>query len=161
MPFTYLETPLGPLFIHFSKDAVTKITYTELSELTEAAKEFPEFVTQCVQQLNDYFAGRSFNFNFKHEQVGTAFQQKVWDELEKVKPGQTMSYMQLSKKLQNPLAIRAVANANGKNDLAIVIPCHRIIGSDVSLTGYAGGLWRKKWLLDHESKFLKGTQALF
>ncbi len=161
MPFTFLETPLSPLFIHYTNSAVTKITFTELSDFSDSSKDFPEFVSLCKQQLNDYFEGRSFNFNFKHEQAGTAFQQKVWEELAKVKPGQTMSYMQLSKNLQNPLAIRAVANANGKNDLAIVIPCHRIIGSNGSLTGYAGGLWRKKWLLDHEAKFLNGTQKLF
>jgi methylated-DNA-[protein]-cysteine S-methyltransferase len=82
---------------------------------------------------------------------GTDFQKKVWQELLKIPYGKTESYQKITNKLGDPKAIRAVANANGKNPLWIVIPCHRVIGSDGSLTGYAGGLWRKKWLLDHEN----------
>jgi methylated-DNA-[protein]-cysteine S-methyltransferase len=90
---------------------------------------------------------------------GTEFQQKVWQELAQIPCGKTISYLDLSKKLGDVKAIRAVASANGKNPIWIVVPCHRVIGSDGSLTGYAGGLWPKKWLLEHEN--LTNQQSLF
>lgn len=160
VPHTLLPSPLGPLSIHFTPLAVTKISFTKPDE-EPLINGLPDQVDVCIAELSNYFEGKSFGFSFAHDQAGTIFQHSVWDELQKVKPGETLSYQQLSKRLHNPLAIRAVANANGKNSLAIVIPCHRIIGSDGSLTGYAGELWRKKWLLQHEAKFLKGAQTLF
>lgn len=89
------------------------------------------------------------------------FQEKVWQELLKIAPGQTISYMQLSKRLGDVKAIRAVGTANGKNTVAIIVPCHRVIGSNGDLVGYGGELWRKKWLLDHEAKYSNGVQTLF
>ena len=109
--------------------------------------------------MNDYFEGKRTNFNFKLNPSGTEFQQKVWKSLLEIPFGKTMSYMELSKKLGDVKAIRAVASANGKNPLWIVVPCHRVIGTDGSLTGYAGGLWRKKWLLEHENPTTQ--QSLF
>ena len=113
----------------------------------------------AVTELNDYFQGKRTHFDFKLNPKGTEFQQKVWQALLEIPYGKTCSYMDLSKKLGDVKAIRAVASANGKNPLWIVVPCHRVIGTDGSLTGYAGGLWRKKWLLEHESP--SGQQTLF
>lgn len=161
MPFTLFNSPLGPLAIGFTSEAITKISFESPGQEMTVEKDFPPVLKTCLQELTNYFEGTNFTFSFNNDQPGTDFQKKVWSALCEVKAGDTQSYMQLSKRLQNPLAIRAVANANGKNDLAIVVPCHRIIGSDGSLTGYAGGLWRKKWLLDHEAKYLRGSQTLF
>jgi methylated-DNA-[protein]-cysteine S-methyltransferase len=112
--------------------------------------------------LDEYFAGERKEFDFAIQQPGSGFQQEVWDCLLKIGYGKTVSYLQQSKMMNNPLAIRAIASANGKNELAIVVPCHRVIGSDGSLTGYAGGLWRKKWLLEHEAKVMGfGQTSLF
>ena len=105
----------------------------------------------AFQQLNDYFKGELEEFSLKLNPQGTAFQQKVWKALNEIPFGKTCSYLDLSRKLGDEKAIRAVASANGKNPLWVVIPCHRVIGSDGSLTGYAGGLQRKQWLLNHEN----------
>ena len=110
-------------------------------------------------QLNEYFTGNRKTFNLKLNPQGTEFQKKVWEALQNVPYGKTITYLEQSKVLGNVKAIRAVAGANGKNPISIVIPCHRIIGSDGSLTGYAGGLWRKKWLLEHENPTTQ--QSLF
>ena len=112
-----------------------------------------------VLQLKDYFSGIRTDFNFKLNPKGTDFQQKVWQELGNIPFGKTISYLDLAKKLGDPKVIRAAASANGKNPLWIVVPCHRVIGTDGSLTGYAGGLWRKKWLLEHENP--TNQQSLF
>ena len=105
----------------------------------------------------EYFEGNRTEFQFEMNPKGTDFQKKVWQELLKISYGKTESYQKITNKLGDPKAIRAVANANGKNPLWIVIPCHRVIGSDGSLTGYAGGLWRKKWLLNHENPIKQET----
>lgn len=103
-------------------------------------------------QLKEYFSGIRNVFELALQPTGTSFQQKVWSELKNIPYGETCSYQQQANILGDPKAIRAVASANGKNHIAIIIPCHRVIGSNGSLTGYAGGLWRKKWLLEHEAK---------
>ncbi|WP_405511839.1 methylated-DNA--[protein]-cysteine S-methyltransferase [Spirosoma sp. KNUC1025] len=103
--------------------------------------------------MQEYFAGARQTFDFLMNPVGTAFQQTVWKALLEVPFGATLSYLTLTRRIGDEKAIRAVAAANGRNPLWIVVPCHRIIGSDGSLTGYAGGLWRKRWLLDHERVF--------
>ncbi|MFT5753160.1 MAG: methylated-DNA-[protein]-cysteine S-methyltransferase [Flavobacterium sp.] len=123
------------------------------------SKKIPLVLKEAVNQIQDYFEGNRNDFNFKLNPKGTDFQQKVWQELLNIPYGKTMSYQELSIKLGDVKAIRAVANANAKNPLWIVVPCHRVIGSDGSLTGYAGGLWRKKWLLDHENPVKQ--QSLF
>jgi methylated-DNA-[protein]-cysteine S-methyltransferase len=110
-------------------------------------------------QLNEYFEGSRKHFDLKLNPEGTDFQKKVWKQLEQIPYGKTLSYLELSEQLGNVKAIRAVANANGKNPLWIVVPCHRVIGSNGSLTGYAGGLHRKQWLLEHESPYKQ--QSLF
>jgi methylated-DNA-[protein]-cysteine S-methyltransferase len=123
------------------------------------SKKIPLVLKEAVNQIQDYFEGNRNGLNFKLNPKGTDFQQKVWQELLNIPYGKTMSYQELSIKLGDVKAIRAVANANAKNPLWIVVPCHRVIGSDGSLTGYAGGLWRKKWLLDHENPVKQ--QSLF
>ncbi len=118
-------------------------------------------VIQCIEQLIQYFQGQRRVFEFPVSQEGTPFQQRVWNELTAIPFGKTLSYLELSRRLGDTKAIRAAASANGRNNIAIVVPCHRVIGSKRDLVGYAGGLWRKKWLLDHETKIMYGVQTLF
>lgn len=144
----FLETPLGYLAIGGSKNSISEIIFSPQSE--EDTPTSSPALERAKEQLQQYFNGERTTFDLPLAPNGTNFQQKVWCELEKIPFGKTLSYAQLSLELENPLAIRAVAAANGKNKLMIVTPCHRVIGSDGSLTGYAGDLWRKKWLLEHE-----------
>jgi methylated-DNA-[protein]-cysteine S-methyltransferase len=147
METAYLETPLGSAEIIWDHDGFRKVsvlTAPPPGRVTEA----PENIRR---QLNEYFEGRLRDFNLPINLQGTAFQKKVWESLLQIPYGKTMSYMQLAKQLGNPPAIRAIASAIGKNPLWIIVPCHRVTGTDGSLVGYAGGLWRKKWLLEHES----------
>ena len=106
-----------------------------------------------IAQLDDYFAGESAAFQIPTIQQGTAFQEAVWHALKQIPPGQTRSYGDIAEALGRPDKSREVGQANGANKLSIVVPCHRVIGSDGSLVGYGGGLWRKKWLLDHERRY--------
>ncbi|MBD0723595.1 cysteine methyltransferase [Flavobacterium sp. L1I52] len=144
----YIKTPLGIAKIIGDENGISVISIADEGSISE---NIPEVLRQAVSQLNDYFEGKRTDFNFKLNPSGTDFQQKVWKALIEIPFGKTTSYLDLSKKLGDVKAIRAVASANGKNPLWIVVPCHRVIGSDGSLTGYAGGLWRKKWLLEHEN----------
>ena len=156
MQTAFIKTPLGTAKIVGDENGIS-----EISVLSEGAvtTEIPTQLKECVSQLREYFDGQRNHFDFKLNPQGTDFQQRVWQELLNIPFGKTMSYLDLSKKLGDVKAIRAVASANGKNPLWIVVPCHRVIGTDGSLTGYAGGLWRKKWLLEHESP--SKQQSLF
>jgi len=145
----YYKTPIGTAKIIGNIHGIH--TVTVLDEAIETSTNIPEFLQDCVVQLDEYFKGTRTQFNLKLNPKGTPFQKRVWKELLNVSFGKTRNYLEQSQKLGDPKAIRAVASANGKNPIWIIIPCHRIIGSDGSLTGYAGGLWRKKWLLAHES----------
>ncbi|MGH2666597.1 methylated-DNA--[protein]-cysteine S-methyltransferase [Flavobacterium sp.] len=156
MKTVFINSPLGITKIEGDENGISVISVLSEGEVTA---KIPSELKEAVTQLQDYFDGKRTDFNFKLNPKGTAFQQKVWQELLKIPFGKTMSYMDLSKKLGDVKAIRAVASANGKNPLWIVVPCHRVIGSDGSLTGYAGGLWRKKWLLEHENPTTQ--QSLF
>jgi len=149
MQTVYIKTPLGTAEITGDVNGISSIIILDVEK--EASIEIPQHFELAVSELNDYFVSNRTDFKFKIEPHGTDFQKKVWQELRNIPFGKTISYMDLSKKLGDIKAIRAVASANGKNPLWIVIPCHRVIGSDGSLTGYAGGLWRKKWLLEHEN----------
>lgn len=152
----FIPSPLGTTKIVGDENGVSVISILQEGEIS---KKIPKELKEAVTQLNEYFEGKRQHFDFKINPKGTDFQQKVWQELVKIPFGKTVSYLDLSKKLGDVKAIRAVASANGKNPLWIVVPCHRVIGTDGSLTGYAGGLWRKKWLLEHESPSLQ--QSLF
>jgi methylated-DNA-[protein]-cysteine S-methyltransferase len=148
METAYIKTPLGIAKIVGDEDGVSVISVLDEGIISET---IPSILKETVSQLNDYFEGKRIDFTFKLNPFGTEFQQKVWKGLLEIPFGKTMSYLELSKKLGDVKAIRAVASANGKNPLWIVVPCHRVIGTDGSLIGYAGGLWRKKWLLEHEN----------
>ncbi len=157
---THFKFPIGIVKITDNENGIQSITILDES-ITFATKKnnTPACLVECVKQLDEYFQGNRTYFDLKLNPKGTTFQQKVWKELLQKPFGKTKTYLDQAKKLGNIKAIRAIANANGKNPLWIAIPCHRIIGSDGSLTGYAGGLWRKKWLLDHEN--LNKQQSLF
>ena len=154
---TYYKTPIGTAKIIGDINGISSVIV--IDDDIDTSEIIPEYLKPCVQQLNEYFAGTRKQFDLKLNTSGTDFQKRVWNELLNVSFGKTRSYLEQSKKLGDAKAIRAVASANGKNPIWIIIPCHRIIGSDGSLTGYAGGLWRKKWLLAHESP--SPQQSLF
>lgn len=147
----YYKTPIGTAKIIGDENGIQSIYVLEENLVVETSEKIPDCLKDCVLQLEEYFAGIRTDFNLKLNPKGTNFQQKVWDELLNIPFNKTRTYLEQSKALGNVKAIRAVASANGKNPIWIVIPCHRVIGSDGSLTGYAGGIWRKKWLLDHEN----------
>ncbi|TRO67313.1 methylated-DNA--[protein]-cysteine S-methyltransferase [Christiangramia sabulilitoris] len=151
-----IETPLGIAEITGDAEGIISVKVLDEGKIT---KEIPGLLKDAVQQLQAYFEGKSENFNLPLNPRGTEFQKRVWNELQKIPYGTTTSYLKLAQKLGDVKAIRAVASANGKNPLWIIIPCHRVIGTDGSLRGYAGGLYRKKWLLDHENPPLQ--QSLF
>ena len=148
MEVAYIQTPLGTAQI--KGDATGICSVSVLDKEVKLSTSISDCLKPAVVQLQDYFKGNRQSFNLKLSPQGTPFQKKVWTALQQIPYGKTVSYLEISKTLGNEKAIRAVATANGKNPLWIVIPCHRVIGSDGSLTGYAGGLWRKKWLLQHE-----------
>lgn len=152
----YIQTPLGIAEITGDENGISTISIADEGAISE---NIPVVLQDAVRQLQEYFEEKRINFDFKMNPKGTEFQQKVWQALIEIPFGKTCSYMDLSKKLGDVKAIRAVASANGKNPLWIVVPCHRVIGTDGSLTGYAGGLWRKKWLLEHENP--NNQQSLF
>ncbi|GAA4318999.1 methylated-DNA--[protein]-cysteine S-methyltransferase [Mucilaginibacter gynuensis] len=154
MPVNYYRTPVGVARIIEEDGFISSISIRD-EELEPNEPETPLLKTVALQ-LDEYFAGERKVFDFPIKQNGTTFQQVVWEYLLKIPYGITTSYAALSNEMKNPLAIRAIAAANGKNNLWIVVPCHRVIGSNSSLTGYAGGLWRKQWLLEHEAR-VSGT----
>jgi methylated-DNA-[protein]-cysteine S-methyltransferase len=146
-----IKSPLGFTKIMGDEDGIASISILNSEE--KITDIIPIELEDCVFQLNEYFEGTRKQFRLKLNPEGTEFQKKVWKLLEEIPYSKTISYLELSKQLGDIKAIRAVASANGKNPLWIVVPCHRVIGSDGSLTGYAGGLHRKQWLLEHESPF--------
>jgi methylated-DNA-[protein]-cysteine S-methyltransferase len=151
-----IKTPLGMATIKGDENGIAIISIVDEGVVS---KVIPSVLQEAVTQLLDYFDGQRTHFDFQLNPAGTEFQQKVWKGLCEIPFGKTMSYLELAKQLGDVKAIRAVASANGKNPLWIVVPCHRVIGTDGSLTGYAGGLWRKKWLLEHENPSTQ--QSLF
>lgn len=156
MPTVFINSPLGTTKIVGDENGISQISILEEGVISTT---IPNELKVAVTQINEYFSGTRTDFDFRINPNGTNFQKKVWQELLNIPYGKTISYLDLAKKLGDPNVIRAAASANGKNSLWIVVPCHRVIGTDGSLTGYAGGLWRKKWLLEHESPTTQ--QSLF
>ncbi|MEP1489865.1 MAG: methylated-DNA--[protein]-cysteine S-methyltransferase [Algibacter sp.] len=152
-----IKSPLGYTKIVGDIDGIASVTVLNSEE--KITDIIPVELEDCVIQLNEYFEGSRKQFDLKLNPQGTDFQQKIWKLLEGIPYNKTISYLQLSKQLGDVKAIRAVANANGKNPIWIIVPCHRVIGSNGKLTGYAGGLHRKKWLLEHENPYKQ--QSLF
>jgi methylated-DNA-[protein]-cysteine S-methyltransferase len=161
---TYYQSPVGLLRISGTEHYISEIHFLdhlEEQDTVQPTKQITPILIQCVEQLIQYFHGERRRFEFPVHQRGTEFQGKVWDELIGIPFGKTISYLEMARRLGDPKCIRAAASANGKNNVAIVVPCHRVIGSNRELIGYGGGLWRKKWLLDHEAKIAHGVQTLF
>ncbi len=152
-----IKTPLGVAELQGDENGLASVKI--LDEEMSLTREIPEELKDSKKQLEAYFNEDLKSFDLKLNPRGTEFQKRVWSELQNIPFGETTSYLQLSKKLGDEKAVRTVAAANGKNPLWIIIPCHRVIGSDGSLTGYAGGLYRKKWLLDFENPPIQ--QSLF
>lgn len=162
----FYHSPLGIIKINIARSYVTELLYinneSEIkTEATELSDEEKKVLDKCINQFDEYFSGNRKTFDLPVKQEGTVFQQKVWNELIKIPFGKTISYLKLAQQLGDVKSIRAAASANGRNKLNIVVPCHRVIGSDGSLVGYGGGLSRKKWLLDHENKYANGVSLLF
>lgn len=147
MALEYLQTPCGLLAIYADEKGITKAVFVE------AAQESPSpslLTSQCKVQLSQYFAGELTDFDVPLNARGTDFQRRVWAELRRIPYGETVSYVDIAERLGQPTASRAVGMANGKNPISIIVPCHRVIGKNGSLTGYAGGLERKRYLLTLE-----------
>ncbi|TJY34711.1 methylated-DNA--[protein]-cysteine S-methyltransferase [Pontimicrobium aquaticum] len=157
MEFCVIKTTLGFAKLEGDEEGLSSLTV--LNNETTISDIVPEVLDDAVRQLEEYFKGERTQFSLILNPQGTDFQKRVWKALLDIPYGKTTSYLQLSKDLGDVKAIRAVASANGKNPLWIIVPCHRVIGSDGSLTGYAGGLHRKQWLLEHESPYKQ--QSLF
>ena len=153
----FIASPMGTLEISGDLNGISAVTFLE-DEFPQS-KKIPDALKTAVIQLQEYFDGNRTDFELKLNPQGTDFQKRVWQELSQIPFGKTTSYLQMAKNLGDPKVIRAAASANGKNPIAIILPCHRVIGSDQSMTGYAGGIWRKKWLLEHESPVTQ--QSLF
>jgi methylated-DNA-[protein]-cysteine S-methyltransferase len=164
----YYQSPVGILEIRSNGAAISDILFVNSwkgAKLIESELNFVKpkspIIKNCIKQLDEYFAGTRTEFNIYTSQVGTEFQQTVWKELCNIPYGRTISYLELSKRIGNVKAIRAVGTANGNNSICIIVPCHRVIGANGDLVGYGGDLWRKKWLLEHEGKIANGVQTLF
>ena len=157
----HFRSPIGNIEIHYTENGVNYLQFVEGPFKSEFENlDFLGF--KIVSELEKYFEDSSYKLDLPIDQsFGTEFQQKVWKELYEVPFGKTLSYGELAKKLGDPKCVRAAAAANGKNKIAILIPCHRIIGADQSLVGYAWGKSRKRWLLQHEFRLALGVQTLF
>ncbi len=159
---TYYHSPVGLLKIGGTENYISEVSYHDVTQKSEGGKKnMPPMIIQCIEQLIQYFHGERRVFELPVSQPGTPFQQRVWNELAVIPFGRTISYVELAIRIGDPKASRAVASANGKNNVAIIIPCHRVIGADKTLVGYGGGLRRKQWLLEHEMKIAHGVQTLF
>lgn len=160
---TYYQAPIGKLILGSAgnrlclcdwdqKDRHIAIERRLCTILDADYKEAESDVNlETIAQLNEYFAGNRIEFSISVKFVGTEFQCRVWSELVKIPFGSTISYAEQAQRIGNPKAVRAVAKANSANPISIIVPCHRVIGSNLKLTGYAGGLQVKQWLLDHEA----------
>ena len=144
----YYISPLGPIEIVGGQDSIRSLDFVD-KELTGAA-DLPFCLKTCLKQIDEYFSGKRKEFLLKLDPQGTNFQKLVWQQLEKIPYGAVVSYGEIASVIGKPKACRAVGSANGRNPIGIIIPCHRVIGSDGRLTGYGGGLWRKEWLIEHE-----------
>jgi methylated-DNA-[protein]-cysteine S-methyltransferase len=145
--YAYVESPIGLVEIGGTAVAITSLYFVERRR--EGAERNPT-VDKAVRQVEAYFAGTRKSFDLRLDLRGTAFQRRVWEQLLRTPYGTTVAYRDIAEAIGRPKAVRAVGAANGRNPVSIIVPCHRVIGSDGSLTGYGGELWRKAWLLKHE-----------
>ena len=145
---THYRSPIGLIQVIGSSDGISSVSFADDAAHDD---EIPTALQDCVSQLDEYFGGKRKEFSLKLDLQGTAFQKNVWRELQRIPFGKTVSYLDVATAVGTRDSTRAVGRANGQNPIVIIVPCHRVIGSDGSLTGYGGGLWRKRWLLDFES----------
>lgn len=162
MYYTYYQSPVGLLKIGGTEQYISEVSFVDNEDqITHGDPGIPDLLHQCTEELIEFFHGARRSFSMPVHQEGTEFQLRVWNQLLTIPYGKTLSYLQLAVALGDAKCIRAAGTTNGKNKIAIIVPCHRVIGQNRSLVGYAGGLWRKKWLLDHELKVAHGVQTLF
>jgi methylated-DNA-[protein]-cysteine S-methyltransferase len=157
MALAYYRSPLGIIAIIGNHSQLNTICFID-QFYDQPSTEIPAEVQRCYDQLAQYFNGQLQEFNLNIKPEGTSFQKKVWQSLLKIKYGRTLSYLQLARELGDKNAVRAVGKANGENKLAIIIPCHRVVGANGELTGYAGGVKKKEWLLNHEKAIMPNCQ---
>jgi len=161
------DSPIGKLVIRASEQHVQSLLFLESkkrpfpTEIVLENEEKSDLLSNCLQQLSEYFEGKRYSFDLPLQQEGSPFRQKIWRALQDIPYGTTISYLELAKRTGDVKAIRAVGTTNGANNISIIVPCHRVIGSNGSLTGYGGDLWRKQWLLELENKHKHGVQTLF
>ena len=165
MPVSYYQSPIGTIRITVTDSYVSEVHFMAdeelpVSEVSPDADSHP-LLHQCKEELIEYFAGQRRQFDLPVYQEGSSFQQRVWGELTGIPFGKVISYMEMAVRLGDPKVIRAAASTNGKNQIAIIVPCHRVVGGKGDMVGYAGGIWRKRWLLDHEKKIAHGVLTLF
>jgi len=153
----YYKSPTGTIEIVSSDTSITKCNFAK-DNFRASSKNVPPIMKNALVQLKDYFDGKLQDFVLQLELSGTEFQLRVWNELQEIPFGQTITYKELAEKIGNKKAIRAVASANAKNPISIIVPCHRVIGSDGKLRGYGGGIERKKWLIDFEKSAYKSRK---
>ena len=154
------SSPLGSLHLLASEHHLLQLQFSAPSDQTITQEE-NSIIRQAKQELDAYFNGTLTTFHTPLQFDDTAFRMRVWQQLLEIPFGQTISYLALAKKLGDAKSIRAAGTANGRNPVAVMVPCHRVIGNNGSLVGYAGELWRKRWLLEHEAKFAHGIRTLF
>jgi methylated-DNA-[protein]-cysteine S-methyltransferase len=151
---TRIASPIGTLTLTSSGSALTRLSIADADDIgdTHVPAEADAILAAAREQLDAYFDMRLMQFDLPLEPRGTEFQRRVWESLRVIPFGETISYAELARRVDNPKAVRAVGAANGRNPLMIIVPCHRVIGADGSLTGFGGGIERKRWLLDHETR---------
>lgn len=153
------QSPIGLLQIVAEQGTINQIAFSENLEESETFE--PALKKEILDQLDNYFRGQLFQFDLPLAPIGSNFQKDVWKELQQIEFGQQITYLELALKMGDKNLVRAVGGANSRNPIAIVVPCHRVIGANNKLVGYAGGLWRKKWLLQHELNYRTNSSTLF
>jgi methylated-DNA-[protein]-cysteine S-methyltransferase len=151
--WTVVDSPIDPLLLVGDESGLRELSMEPHSPPDDAVRD-DDALAEAATQLRQYFAGERIRFELPLSPVGTPFQLRVWAELREIPYGRTTAYGQIATDLGQPTASRAVGLANGRNPVAVIVPCHRVIGSDGSLTGFGGGLDRKRWLLEHERRVL-------
>lgn len=154
-----IDSPLGKILLEADDKGITIVQFNWVEDVPTESTNI--ILNQCAQELAEYFIDKRMFFTVPLSLNGTDFQMKVWENLQNIPFGTTMSYLDMAKSLGDEKVIRAAASANGKNPIAIIVPCHRVIGSNGDLVGYAGGLDKKKWLLEHEGALNRDQLELF
>lgn len=157
----YYHSPIGTILLKAEEEQLTVASFQDDVAVKETGNSSSPVLQETIKQLDEYFSGSRKVFELPLHPLGTAFQQNVWDHLLQIPYAETITYLHMAKRIGNVKSIRAAASANGKNPIGIIIPCHRVVGADGKLTGYAGGLHRKQWLLEHEAKMAGKQSSLF